>query len=48
MLQSKSNSLNKKLQTNGHTYTGQKHALVYFTNINMEDKKHLNIKENIY
>jgi len=38
MLQSKSYSLDKKFQTDRHTYTGQKHALVYFTNINMGGK----------
>ena len=45
MLQSKSYSLDKKIQTYGHTDTDTdivatilKHALRYFTNINMEQK----------
>ena len=55
MLQSKSYSLDKKIQTDGHTDTDTdivatilKHALRYFTNINTEQKTTFEYQRNNY
>jgi len=49
MLQSKSYSLDKKIRTHRHrtviVATILKHALMYFTNINIEEKKNISKRD---